>query len=276
MPNSGVGAAWPGIHAVLLTHTHGDHWNERTFAYLHRLRIPLFLHADHQQYLGNYCSTYESLEKAGLLRGYVNGAEFEVGPGLRCRPVAVRHDGGPTFGFRFEGPADLFGQPCSLGYAADLGCWDDGLADLLADVDLLAVEFNHDVALERASGRMPRLIARVLGDDGHLSNEQGAALVRAVLERSANGRLKHVVQLHLSRDCNRPDLAAEAAWSVLGDREGTIEVHTASQDRPGPTLTLGVFSTRTGPSRRRPQAALPRKQPRHAAFGQPLLPGFEA
>src|SRR5258705_385728 len=83
---------------------------------------------------------------------------------------------------------------------ADLGVWDDALADALADVELLAVEFNHDVAMQYASGRPRMLIDRVLGDDGHLSNAQAAELVRAVMARSAAGRLRHVVQLHLSRE----------------------------------------------------------------------------
>jgi hypothetical protein len=62
----------------------------------------------------------------------------------------------------------------SLAYVADLGTWDDELARSLADVDLLALEFNHDVDMDYASERSPYLIARVLGRHGHLSN--GGAL----------------------------------------------------------------------------------------------------
>src|SRR5262249_30588207 len=144
-------------------------------------------------------------------------ADFSPAPGLRCRPLPVSHDGGATFGFRLEGGADLFGHACAAGYVADLGCWDDALAGALAEVDLLALELNHDVGMECASGRTPRLIARVLGDEGHLSNEQAAGLLRAVLRRSTPGRLRHVVQLHLSRDCNPPSLAAGAARAALAD-----------------------------------------------------------
>ena len=54
----------------------------------------------------------------------------------------------------------------------------------LADVDILALEFNHDVFLEKSSGRSPALIFRVLGDRGHLSNVQAAELLREVGRRS--------------------------------------------------------------------------------------------
>lgn len=270
-----VGAAWPGIHALLLTHTHSDHWNDRTFTYLHRLRIPIYLHADHHDALRGYCSAYAALESAGLLRPYVNGGEFELGPGLRCRPVAVRHDGGPTFGFRFEGPPDLFGQPSSLGYAADLGCWDGDLVRAFTDVSVLALEFNHDVDMEYASGRQPRLIARVLGDEGHLSNAQAAALLQELLALSTPGRLRHVVQLHLSRHCNHPGLAQEAAAAVLANRVDAVAIHTASQHAPSATLHVGSAVNESSPSQ--PRTRPPRAAKQSSAKGcvQPWLPGLQ-
>ena len=42
-----VGQSWASVHAVLLTHTHSDHWKDRTFAHLHRRGIPLYCHAHH-------------------------------------------------------------------------------------------------------------------------------------------------------------------------------------------------------------------------------------
>jgi hypothetical protein len=183
--------------------------------------------------------------------------------------LSLRHDGGPTFGFRFEAVPDLFGGTCSLAYLADLGSWNAELAAALADVDVLALEFNHDVGLEYASGRSARLIARVLGDDGHLSNEQAAGLLREVLRLSAPGHLKHLVQLHLSRECNRPHLAQAAAQAILDQYQHEAEVHTASQDEAGATLHIGATSR----IRRR---RTPTRRPRSArTIVQPWLPGWE-
>ena len=262
-----VGLSWSAVDGVLLTHTHSDHWKDRTFAHLRKRGLKLFCHPAHHDDLETFSPAFVALRKAGLMRPFVADEPFELAPGLRCRALPLRHDCGATFGFRFEGAPDLFGRTASLAYAADLGCWDDRLADALADVDLLAIEFNHDPRLEYASGRMPRLIARVLGDEGHLSNAQAADLVRAVLARSAAGRLRHLVQLHLSRDCNRPALARAAARAVLADR-GDVTVHTAAQDAPGTTLHLtpGAVPARPRhPARRAAAVRLP----------QPLLPGFD-
>jgi hypothetical protein len=110
----------------------------------------------------------------------------------------------------------------------------------------------------------------VLGDEGHLSNDQAANLLRAVLARSSAGRLRHLVQLHLSNDCNRPALAQEAARTVLGKSAEAIQVHTAEQDSPGTTLDLSAVSVK----RRRPGPSLRRRR-RNPSVTQLWLPGME-
>ncbi|MBS0211154.1 MAG: MBL fold metallo-hydrolase [Planctomycetes bacterium] len=235
---AGVGANWNRVKAVLLTHTHGDHWNERTLGLMFRQRIPLYCHTEHVKFLRRSAPSAIQLDKEKLLRTYEANTPWELTAGLQCRAFPVSHDSGPTFGFRIEGSGDLFEREWSLGYAADLGTWDMPIGAALEDVDLLALEFNHDVDLQRNSGRPSYLIERCLGEEGHLSNEQGADLLAHALERSTPGRLKHVVQLHLSRQCNDPTLAQRAAQKVLTSLKNKVELHTAAQDRPTARLAV--------------------------------------
>lgn len=254
------------VSSLVLTHTHGDHWNDSALAWLYSQNACLWCHPSHHLVLQR-STAFRGLLNAGRVKDYAAGAEFRPAPGFRAVPYPVRHDGGATFAFRVEGPADLFGAAPVVGHATDLGTWDEGLADHLADVDLLAVEFNHDIDLERRSTRPAFLIERVLGDHGHLSNCQAAAFVRAVVSRGA-GRLRHVVQLHLSSDCNRPSLARQSAKDALGELGCEARVHTASQHEPLRTILVGAGSNS------RPRG--PRGTPVPAPLPHPLLPGLEA
>jgi phosphoribosyl 1,2-cyclic phosphodiesterase len=227
-----VGAGWPDIDAMILTHTHGDHWNDRVLERLSRLGIPFYCHREHRPALSRSGNGFAQLRSANLLRYYREEEPLQFTGGLVCRAVPVKHDSGATFGFRFERRQSLFDAPWAMGYASDLGCWDDSVAEAFANVDVLALEFNHDEEMQKTSRRPWQLIERVLSDEGHLSNHQAAKLTAEILNRSAPNRLQSLVQLHLSRDCNRPHLARESAETVLSDLSHPCEIHTASQFEP--------------------------------------------
>jgi phosphoribosyl 1,2-cyclic phosphodiesterase len=238
-----VGASWARISAAILTHTHTDHVDTATFAELARREIVLYCHQAHRENLAGDPG-FQKLEKNGLYRTY-DDRPFLTANGLRIEPIRLKHDGGPTFGFRIEVSAERRQAPVKIGYLADTGCWSDAMAESLIDVDVLGVEFNHDVAMQKNSGRPGVLIARNLGDQGHLSNRQGAELLRSVLERSQTAALRHVVLLHLSAECNQPDLALQVARDAIAPLARQVEVHAARQNPAHPNLWIDP-ARRTG------------------------------
>jgi phosphoribosyl 1,2-cyclic phosphodiesterase len=232
-----IGSNWECVRAVVLTHTHSDHWNGPSLARLAERRIPFYCHADHLRPLRHGCRQFQGVQFAGLVKTYSPGRPFAPIPGVRCRAFELNHDGGPTFGFRLEEDVEL-APSWAVGYAADLGSWDRHVAAALADIDILALEFNHDVDLQRASGRARWLVNRVLGEFGHLSNDQAARLFEECVQLSPAGRLRHLIQLHLSGECNRPSLAAAAACEVIARLGLDVELHTAEQHNPGRTISF--------------------------------------
>jgi phosphoribosyl 1,2-cyclic phosphodiesterase len=265
-----VGASWAKVNAVVLTHTHGDHWKDLMLADLRSRKIPLWAHPAHHDHLAVSAPSFESLDRAKLTRAYQADHPHELAPGLVVRPVRVSHDSDPTFAFRIDG---LEGGELawSVGYASDLGCYTPELIDLFAGVDVLALEYNHDVKLERNSPRPKFLVDRVLGDCGHLSNDQAAELTAAIAARSGDGFPHYLVQLHLSRDCNRPELASATGRAALARLNPKTEVITARQDVAAKSIPLV----------RRPDADR-RTAPRATAFEPPqrrvvqqTLPGFD-
>ena len=232
----GVGSDLSRIGSAVLTHTHGDHVQPATLRLLAARKIPFHCHEGHRRALSDQPG-FRELDSSGLVKHY-DDRPFLSPTGLRIEPVELSHDGGPTFGFRVEGRTARGSRPASVGYMADTGCWSEAMADAMADVDALGVEFNHDVTLQLNSGRSSYLIRRNLGDRGHLSNDQGAGLVSAVLGRSSPGSVRDLVLLHLSDQCNRPRLALRVARKAVRDSGRRVSVHAAQQAQAYPNLAV--------------------------------------
>jgi phosphoribosyl 1,2-cyclic phosphodiesterase len=205
------------------------------------------------------------------MREYSDGQPLEIKPGFVARPLRVSHDAEPTFAFRVDS-ADSQGLVWSIGYASDLGCGSAELIEKFAGVNVLALEFNHDVRLERRSRRPKFLIDRVLSDWGHLSNDQAGELAAAIIERSGDQVPEHLVQLHLSRECNRPDLAAKAGQVALGNLGVRTQLTTARQDAAARSIPL-LRRTEHPESGLSPRAI--EHIPSRLSSTHPVLPGFE-
>lgn len=140
--------------------------------------------------------------------------------GLRLLPFSTPHDAADPVAYRIEWHGAAAAVVTDLGHPTAL------VADHCADLDLLALEANHDLQMLREGSYPPVLKARILSRVGHLSNESMAELLGRVLAP----RLRSVVLAHLSEQNNDPALARLAAEAVLAG--GTAALHLASQQEP--------------------------------------------
>jgi phosphoribosyl 1,2-cyclic phosphodiesterase len=138
---------------------------------------------------------------------FTTGESFQMGD-LEIHPFSVQHDAVDPVGFTMK-----YGQT-RLGFCTDLGMVTSLVAAQLAECNYLYLESNHDEELVRMSKRPDIYKVRVLGRQGHLSNNDCAQLLRTVMHDG----LRHVHLAHLSQECNRPQLALDTIRQLLGSR----------------------------------------------------------
>jgi phosphoribosyl 1,2-cyclic phosphodiesterase len=232
-----AGGDWDRIDTLIVSHLHTDHLHPQALnGWLTRAgRRRLFIHAGHEGGLRTGRS-FQRLRRHGCVAYYEPAAPLTLADGLTMTPLPLSHDAEPTFGFRFD-YSDGGGR-VSAAIVTDLGRPDEALTAAVADVDLLGIEFNHDLRMLADSGRPRSLIERIRSDRGHLSNQQAAAWLERILAASGNGGPGTLLLLHLSRECNTPGLARTAADAVLERRGASPTVVAARQDRPDRVRTV--------------------------------------
>lgn len=184
------------LEGILITHEHIDHIGGLGVL-MRRYKLPVFATA----------GTIDSMRASGKL-GEVDKSlfyavkadqPFQLG-GLIIEPSTIWHDAKDPVCYSF------YQNGTKASVATDLGNFDEYLVDKLKDSHILFVESNHDVHMLEV-GRYPYpLKQRILGRNGHLSNERCGQFISKLM----NDNLQHIYLGHLSKDNNYPELAFES------------------------------------------------------------------
>lgn len=217
-----IGRTPESLHGILITHEHSDHVQGLATLAV-KLQVPL------------YCNrlTKEAIETQFQTRFdcriFTTGSTFEVGD-VTVDTFTVPHDAYDPVGFLLRTAAGNIGFLTDLGHATKL------VVERVRCANILLLETNHDLKLLQEDTRRPWSIKqRILSRHGHLSNDAAAD----VAEQIVSGDLRHLYLAHLSRDCNRPELAHAIVSSRLGRIGAThVRVESTFQDAPNSTLAL--------------------------------------
>ena len=142
---------------------------------------------------------------------------------LEIRSFNIPHDAIAPVGYTVSSG----GKNASV--VTDFGVFTEEIRDNILDSDSILLESNHDINLLRMGPYPYNLKLRVLGENGHLSNEDcGNAIVSLI----KSDKKKQIMLGHLSGTNNHPDLAYQTVVDVL----------SANGIRPGDDVTLQLAS----------------------------------
>ncbi|MDO4267792.1 MAG: MBL fold metallo-hydrolase [Eubacteriales bacterium] len=224
-----IGVKGSELDGVVITHEHSDHI--RGLGVLARKHgVPVY-------------GTKETLEEIAakttlgdypreLLRPVSPDVEFAIGD-LTLHPFSIDHDAANPVAYRVKNGRR------SVAVATDIGHFDQYVIEHLQGLDALLLESNHDVNMLQAGPYPYYLKQRILGDHGHLSNENAGRLLNYIL----HDNMKHILLGHLSRENNYEQLAYETVKLEIdqGDcpyRGGDFPIDVAGRDRMSDIINL--------------------------------------
>lgn len=201
------------LDGIVITHEHADH-----IAGLARIcdkGVPVYAHE---------LTARAIAERQGMLKNYKEQeyyeGGFEIGD-IKVMPFRVPHDAAYPLGYTFE-----VSGGARVSVATDMGRPTIGVFNNICESEVVLLESNHDVDMLIHGGYPQRLKTRILGANGHLSNDMAAVFA----ERLIGTAVKTLLLGHLSENNNLPELAMGTVKGRLTDRGcNDIDVRLALQ-----------------------------------------------
>ena len=217
-----IGRAPENLSGILVTHEHSDHVQSLA-ALSEKLHIPVYCNRPTQEAV-----EYQYDTRLGC-RLFATGASFEVGD-ITVETFSIPHDAQDPVGFLLRTSAGNVGFLTDLGHATRL------VLERVRPAHALVLEANHDVKMLQDCPTRPwSLKQRILGRHGHLSNEAAADAAEQIM----SGDLRHLYLGHLSRECNRPELAHRVVSERLRQIGANhVRLELTTQSHPCQTLSL--------------------------------------
>ena len=203
------------LHAILLTHEHGDHVLSAG-PLARRYNLPIVANGPTIAALGDVLDRVDVLEIG-------SDDALRIGS-CAVQSFAVPHDAAAPIGYT------ICANGWCVGIAIDLGSWHDGVLNGLADADIVVVEANHDREKLRAAPYTWPIKQRIFSPLGHLDNVAAGELLARL---GADGRRRMAWLAHLSERANSPQIATRMVQSVLAlESVACINLHALPRSAP--------------------------------------------
>lgn len=209
-----ISRSFESIDAIFITHRHSDHA-------AHLSSYDCFASTT---YSGDEGVIAQQYKKTNVLNPF---QEIEIGDFV-VRALPTSHDAPDSMGYLFK----EINNDETLLYMTDTGFIPERDLNYMKNCDFYLIESNHDPRMLMNSTRSNYLKMRIIGDHGHLSNEQCSHYLSMII----GDKTKEIDFAHLSEECNTPKLAINVFHDVMriqcGEVPSNITIKTFNQKEP--------------------------------------------
>ncbi|WP_430534490.1 MBL fold metallo-hydrolase [Listeria rocourtiae] len=222
---SEVGRSMSDVDAILVTHEHVDHI-KGLGVLARRYEVPVYANAK------TWAAMETSIGEINVAQKFQFDMETVKSFGsLQVESFGVSHDAAEPMFYIFHSGKKKFVMITDTGYVSDR------MKGHIANADAYLFESNHDVEMLRM-GRYPwNVKRRILGDEGHVSNEDAGIAMSEVIGDAT----KRIYLGHLSKDNNMKDLARMAVAQTLAG-EGIIVGEQVDLFDTDPEIPTSIFT----------------------------------
>ena len=217
------------LDGILVTHEHADHINGLGVI-ARKYGIPIYATR------GTIAAILNCTSVGKIDPSLFHEVQSDVKLGIKdlvINPMKISHDAAQPVAYRIS-----YGSK-KIAICTDLGEFNDYTVECLKGMDALLLEANHDVKMVQVGPYPYHLKQRILGERGHLSNENSGRLLSRIL----HDNLQNVVLGHLSKENNLPELAYEAVRMeiTMGDnpyRAEDFRIQVAKRNEMSPVINI--------------------------------------
>ncbi|GGJ56126.1 MBL fold metallo-hydrolase [Virgibacillus salexigens] len=211
------------LSGILVTHEHSDHIKGLGIV-ARKYQLPIYANE----------KTWKAMEGSiGKIttdqKFLFNMHEVKTFNDMDVESFGVSHDAAEPMFYTFH----HHGKKVAL--VTDLGYVSERIKKTVEQADAYVFEANHDVSMLRM-GKYPwNVKRRILGDSGHISNEDSGLALADIIGNNT----QRIYLAHLSLDNNMKDLARMSVDSVLKERGISLDLMDTDHQSPTTLYEVG-------------------------------------
>ncbi len=220
-----IGKDLSQINGIIVTHEHSDHV-KNLGAISKKYDIPVYANI----------KTYDNMpEQTNLLTEknkniFSTNDTFEIGD-LKIHPFHIPHDSSDPCGF------NIYNNEKKISIATDIGHMDNSILHKLEGSNFLLLESNYEPEILKYAKYPYYLKQRILGPNGHLSNQEAGYTILSLLSSGVN----NIMLGHLSKQTNFPELAYKTVMEQIisnSNNNNNLSLCVASRLKPSKIINL--------------------------------------